>query len=536
MAPGPGRRRTVVGAVLTVVALALSGCALGPGLGDSGIVIGTADPILSLDPAATQSTGGALVAAQVYPTLLTVSPGTDRIVPDLASRASFAKDGDYVVTLPGGLTFANGHRLDASDVVFSFTRQRTIKSPGGPAPLLAGIASVTAADDRTIDFHLATPHDPRFPELLSSIAGAIVDEQVFSAKAVTPDAAIVAGRPFAGPYTIESLNPGDLLTFAADPDYRGAQGSPRNRDVSLKLYDDPANLAVDVTEGTIDLAIGGMTPGQLRALAKVRSLTTVEEPGGALHSIVFDQDTMPFGPATPNADPDLALAVRQALADLVDRASLSAAVFGGSFVPVYGYTTDDLPGAAPALRALYGDLQGAPSTSAASTLLEGVGAPTPIPLTIATSPELFGPSTVKEFQALKLQFETGGLFTVKLQSYDAAQFEKKRAAGEFQAYQSVWSPDDTDPAGYGSPFRVTDAAIGDKYVSAAAAALLAQQAVETDPAARDAEIVALQKVLAADLPTLPILQQNQLAIVTDGITGVHFDGSLQLRFGSLRRT
>ncbi|HXR44358.1 MAG TPA: ABC transporter substrate-binding protein, partial [Pseudolysinimonas sp.] len=465
----------------------------------------------------------------------TIQPGTQEIVPDIAAKAAFAADGDYVVTLRRGLTFANGHRLDASDVVFSFTRQRTIHSAGGPSPLLAGIASVTASGRRTVEFHLTHPGDPRFPELLTSIAGTIVDEQTFSATALTPDAEIVARRSFAGPYTVESLNPGDLLTLAVNPGYRGGLGRPRNQDISLKLYDDPAHLATDVAEGTVDIAVGGLAPAQLRSLATTRSVTTVQEPGGALHSIVFDQRRMPFGTARPDADPDLALGIRQALADLIDRAALSDDVFAGSFVPVYGYTPADFPGANPSLRSLYGDLEGDPSTSAASTLLAGINAPVPIPLTIATSPELFGPLTVAEFEEIRLQLEAGGLFEVKIQSFSAADFEKKRAAGEFQASQAVWSPTDTDPAAYRSPFRVTDAAIGDGYQSADADALLAEQASETDPAARAADLMALQSVLAADLPTLPILQQNRIAVVANGVTGVRFDGSPTLRFGSIRR-
>ena len=51
-------------------------------------------------------------------------------------------------------------------------------------------------------FHLKSANDQIFPQILSSPAGPIVDEEVFSADAVTPDADIVAGNAFAGPYVI----------------------------------------------------------------------------------------------------------------------------------------------------------------------------------------------------------------------------------------------------------------------------------------------------------------------------------------------
>ncbi|MFW8746123.1 ABC transporter substrate-binding protein, partial [Mesorhizobium japonicum] len=92
--------------------------------------------------------------------------------PDIAAAAGFDASGAYVVVLKPGLRFANGHALDALDVVASISRQRTLRSHGGPWPLLEGIASVTARDARTVVFTLATPGDQRFPAVLARPAGA----------------------------------------------------------------------------------------------------------------------------------------------------------------------------------------------------------------------------------------------------------------------------------------------------------------------------------------------------------------------------
>jgi peptide/nickel transport system substrate-binding protein len=522
----------MVGA-LGAIALLLGGCAAGPSLGGTGIVIGTAMPVTALDPAAPAGAGGDLVSQQVYPRLLTVEPGTDRLVPDIASSARFDDSGAYVVTLKRDLRFANGHPLDASDVVFSFTRQKEIKADGGPSSLLAGISSVSARDDRTVVFSLTTPGDQDFPAILSSPAGAIVDEQVFPAHAIATDEQIVAARPFAGPYTVQSFNPGDLLTFHADPGYAGALGRPRSADITLKFYADPGNLAADVAAGAVDLGYGGLGPDQLRDLRDSPGVHIASRPGGALHYLVFDLNRMPYGARQNDADPQRALAVRRAAADLVDRTALADGVDAGTTAPLWGFTSDRLPGAEPVLRTVTGDGRGDPDPMEAQRTLDAAGVAVPVRLTIATVPELYGGATTAEYAALKSQLELGGLFSVQITTVSPTEFQTQRTKGGYEAYQGGWTPRGLDPTTYRAPYLVGDAQLGSHYTNPTAMELLARPAREPDPAKRAADLAIVQQQLATDLPVLPLLQRNQLAVSARGVHGLRFDGSLTLRFGSL---
>ena len=54
---------------------------------------------------------------------------------------------------------------------------------------------------------------------------------------------------------------------------------------------------------------------------------------------------MPFGAKTAEADPAKALAVRQAIADLVDRQAIADQVYKGTYTPLYSYVPDGLTGA-----------------------------------------------------------------------------------------------------------------------------------------------------------------------------------------------
>lgn len=515
--------------VLAASVLLLSGCAAGPSLGDAGIVVGTALPVTSLDPAADAGAGDRLVAEQVYPHLLTVEPGTDRLVPDIAASAGFDAAGDYRVTLKRGLAFANGDRLDASDVVRSFRRQRLIKAPGGAWRLLGGVRSITAHGDRTVTFALATPHDQRFPGILASPAGAIVDEAVFPLHSLVGDQTVVAAQPFAGPYTVQSFNPGDLITFRAARDYRGALGSPRAADVTLKLYASADNLAADVGDGAIDLAYGGLGPAQLQSLDEQGAAVT-GVPGGALRSLTFDLDGMPYGAKQKDADPAKARAVRIAVADLVDRTALARDADHGATAPLYGFIPDGLAGAEPVLRGTTVDDQGAPDIRAARAELDRAGVEVPVSLTITTAPSLDPEGTADEYRALAAQLGIGGLFQVDIKQMDAADFAAALAKGALEAYPGSWSPDGTDPATYRSPYALGAAQLG----SPALEQVIAAPATEADPVKRAADLRLVQRALAAEMPVVPLLQARQLAATADGLTGVRFDGSLTLRFGSLR--
>src|SRR5690606_39670358 len=138
----------------------------------------------------------------------------------------FTSPTEYTVKLKEGLTFANGNELTSSDVKFSFDRQLAIADVNGPSTLLYNLDSTEAVDDTTVVFHLKAGNDQIWPQILSSPAGPIVDEEVFAADAVTSDDDIIAGDAFAGPYTIGSYKFNELVQFKAYDGYQGVLGAP----------------------------------------------------------------------------------------------------------------------------------------------------------------------------------------------------------------------------------------------------------------------------------------------------------------------
>ena len=74
---------------------------------------------------------------------------------------------------------------------------------------------------------------------------------------------------------------------------------------------------------------------------------------------------MPYGATTAEADPAKALAVRQAVADLIDRQEIAEQVYKGTYTPLYSYVPAGLTGATEVLKDMYGDGNGGPDADKA---------------------------------------------------------------------------------------------------------------------------------------------------------------------------
>jgi peptide/nickel transport system substrate-binding protein len=519
-------------------ALVLSGCAQGGGE-DGGsdssgsLIVGTTDKVTFIDPAGSYDNGSFAVMNQVYPFLLSSEQGSADVVPDIAETAEFTSETEFTVTLKEGLTFANGNDLTSSDVKFSFDRQVAIADENGPSTLLGNLESVEAPDDTTVVFTLKSGNDQTFGQVLSSPAAPIVDEEIFSADEVTPDADIVEGKAFAGQYTIESYDFNNLISFKANPDYKGVLGEAKTGNVSLKYYTDASNLKLDVQEGNIDVAHRSLSATDIADLEGNDDVNVEIGPGGETRYIVFNFNTQPFGATTADADPAKALAVRQAVASLVDREELSEQVYKGTYLPLYSFVPDGLTGATTVLKDLYGDGEGGPDADAAAKLLADAGVPTPVELNLQYNPDHYGESSGDEYALVKSQLEESGVFTVNLQATEWVQYAKDRTADVYPAYQLGWFPDYSDADNYLTPFFAEGNFLANHYTNPEVDELIAAQAVETDEAARTKIIEDIQAAVAADLSTVPLLQGSQVAVTGTDVSGAVLDGSFKFRFGSL---
>lgn len=521
------RNRRAALALTVAVLVAASACTSaksgGAGSADgaaSALTVGTTDRIVSLDPAGSWDAGSGTVEDEVYAPLLGAKNGTSDVSPDLAASFELTSPTQYTVTLKPGLKFGNGHELTSSDVKFSFDRQLGIADKNGPSSLLHNLASVAAPDPATVVFTLKSPNDSLFPQVLSTGAGFIVDEQVFPADKLLDDDSIVKGKPWSGPYGITSYAKDSLVSFRANDAYQGQLGRPKTAEVRLKYYTDPNNLKLDIQQGGIDAVYRTLATADLQDLATKKGLTVHTGSGNGIRYIVFDFKSQPFGSKTPQADPAKALAVRQAVADSVDRAQLASQVYKNTFEPLYTSVPDGITGTTPSFKKLYGDKNGGPSKDAAAAVLAAAGVPTPVTLNLQYNTDHYGSSSTDEYALLKTQLESTGLFKVDLQSTAWSQYGKDRIADLYPLYQLGWYADYLDADNYLGSFFAHNGWVNNGYDDPAVQALIQQEETETDPAARTRLIGQVQDATAAQVPLLPLLQGSTAIVTRSDVRGV----------------
>jgi peptide/nickel transport system substrate-binding protein len=526
-------------AVTAATGLVLAGCAGGGGGGgseDNTILVGTTDKVTTLDPAGSYDNGSLALQVNVFPYLVTTNYNSTDVEPDLAESAEFTSPNEYTVKLPAGLKWSNGNDLTSSDVKFSFDRNIAIADPNGASSLLYNLDSVEAPDDTTVVFHLKTDNDQIFPQILTSFPGAIVDEESFSADAITPDDEIVKADAFGGPYKITSYDFNKTVEFAPNENYKGLLDAPVNDGVILTVYADSSNLKLAVQEGEVDVAYRSLAPTDIADLRTNDAVKVVDGPGGELRYVVFNFDTMPYGAKTDDADPAKAQAVRQAFASLVDRQAIATQVYKDTYQPAYSFVPDGFAGATTVLKDLYGDGNGGPDADKAKSILDAAGVTTPVKLSLQyNSDDHYGPSSGDEYAMVKEQLEASGLFEVDLQSTEWVQYSKDRVADVYPAYQLGWFPDYSDADNYLTPFFLTNNFLGNHFSDDQVEQLILAQAVEPDHDKRIQDIEDIQARMGELLSTVPLLQGAQLAVAGADVDGVVLDASFKFRYASVTK-
>ena len=541
------RRGTAIIAVSALAGIALAACGQSKDSGSdgAGIIVGTTDKVVSIDPAGSYDNGSLNVQTQVYQYLLNFPAGSTELTPDAASKCEFdtADATKYVCTMKPGLKFANGNELTASDVAFSYKRIVAINDPNGPASLLGAMKSVEATGDDTVTFTLAAPNDVTFPQILVTSAGPVVDEETYPADKVMDDDAAVKANGFSGPYTISKYSKNQLAEFKANPDYDGTYGDPKTKKVTMKYYAKAENLKLDIKNKDIDVAYRSLTPTDIADLGKTDGVKVYTGAGGELRYIVFNLNKMPGDNAEQK------LAIRKAAASSINRAEIATEVYKDTFTPAYSMVPDGQAGATEAFKDAYGDK---PDTAAAEKFLSDAGVKTPVTIALQYNPDHYGSSSAEEYAAVKRQLEATGLFKINLQSTEWVTYSEEYAADTYPVHQLGWFPDFPDADNYLSPFlapydtakkksgNFTNSHYNDEtteFVDPTMTKLLDDERVDGDKASREATLKEIQDRIADLVPYLPLLTGASVAVAVDGVDGVKdtLDASFKFRFTSLSK-
>ncbi|WP_256106815.1 ABC transporter substrate-binding protein, partial [Streptomyces sp. ODS05-4] len=333
-----------VAAALASISL-LAGCGLVGGddaEGKSKITVGTTSAPTTLDPAAAWDNSWELYR-NVFQTLLSFPTGSTTPQPD-AADCTFTDSVSqvYRCELREGVTFSSGAPLDARAVKHSIDRIRTIDAQGGPAGLLGSLDRVETKGDRTVVFHLRKS-DATFPFILATPAMSIVDPAKYPADKLREDGGVTGS----GPYVMDSYAEGDRAELAANPTYKGF-AQIKNDAVTIRYFQESEAMVQALRDKQIDATYRGLTSEEVVELQESRpeneSLQVVESTGADIRYLVFNAK-----------DPSVSkLAVRQAVAQVLDRPALVSKVYQGTAEPLYSMVPKGIAGHTTAFLDTYG--------------------------------------------------------------------------------------------------------------------------------------------------------------------------------------
>jgi len=279
-----------------------------------------------LDPRFVADPYGLKVSRLIFGSLVTIDPRTLEVVPDLAASVELEGDRRYRVVLKPGLRFSDGSVLDADDVIATF--EGVVDPELGSLyartyERIEGIEKVSASE---VVFVLEAPH----ATFLTDLEIPIVRAEDARRRTAGADQPAPIG---AGPYMLRERSAG-ALRLEANPHWHG--GTPTHPALRLVTIRDDNTRALRLLGDAGDVAINAIPPLLLPLFEEDERFEIRSAPGVGTSYLGFHTERVE-------------LELREAIAQAVDRELLVRAELGGrarvadSWVPAGHWSSVALP-------------------------------------------------------------------------------------------------------------------------------------------------------------------------------------------------
>jgi peptide/nickel transport system substrate-binding protein len=437
----------------------------------------------------------------------------------------------WVFHLRDGVRFQDGRPLEADDVVWTIESLIEPKLAGlisSKSGAFAAVERAEARDRLTVVVHMKRPDAGLLFNMSDGLFG------------VVPRG---AGKEF-GLHPVGS-GPFRFVSQVQDKEVvlerfhgcwaEGISATPSHRDESamhgadqrlgkrierlrFNVVPDTITSALELQKGSADAASNVLSPDLVYAMRDAPGLETTSGPGSNVWYMNFNV-----------ADPALSdKRVRQAIALAMDRPAIIAALWRG-----HARLADTLLPEGDWARADAAELPQYPHDPArAAALLQAAGHPADrdgvrLRLTLKISTD----ETTRLLAAvLQQQLRAAGI-VLKIRSAEFGTFYSDVTHGAFQMYILKWIGSNEDPDIYrytasSTSFPPKGANRG-HFVNPRVDELLARAATESGPEAqsrRRAEYIEVQKILADELPTIPLWYPDNVVVHTRRLQGVESSG------------
>lgn len=383
----------------------------------------------SIDPHFHVYTPNSAVARHIFDGLTQVN-ARSRIEPALATQWTPVGNDAWEFKLRPNVTFHDGGKFTAADVVFSLQRAPNVpNSPSSYGQYTKTITSVEAVDDLTVRIHTKGPA-PTLPVDLSQVA--IISKAVAEG-ATTADFNSGKAAIGTGPYRFVEWVAGDHLTLARNDAY-WAGPQPWEHVKRRAIPNDGARTAA-LLAGDVDI-IEGVPAADRTRLAGNPKLALHECDATRIIYIHMDsaRDVSPgITDAKGNKidrNPLKDARVRRAVSYAINRQALAERLLGGQAHPAGQYSPPGTPGTSPNLKPLPYDPE------LAKSLLKEAGWGDGFGVVLAGSNDRF-PQDAQVTQAVGQMLARVGI-KAEVQTMPAAMLFSRGSKLEFSMMLSGW--------------------------------------------------------------------------------------------------
>jgi peptide/nickel transport system substrate-binding protein len=501
--------------------------------GSNRISVGTTLKPRTLDPADNYELAGSNVMTNMGDRLYTYKLGTDELIPQLATALpKVSQDGlTYTIPLRQGVLFHDGAPFNAEAMAFSLNR--FIQNGGKPSALLSEVVeSVKPTGEYEITIRLKNPF-AAFPSILAFSGTCAVSPKAYEIGAGKFRPTKFVGT---GPYKLTQFTP-NLVRMDVFDKYWGEK--PPNTGIDFQILSNAANLYNSFRTGAVDIAYLTFDPEQVDSLRKQSTSSgwqAIEEKSNSITHLVLNVKQKPLDN----------LAIRQAIANMVDRPLLVDRVYKQQAQPLYSIIPDTFDSNKPVFQTVYGDA----NVAEAKELLAKAGYTKDNPLRLQIAYPGYSlireqiASTLREYAVQKLD----GIVQIQPQPEESATFFANQSKGIYQAILQDWYPDFGDIDNYVQPFlscaKGSEAegcdsgasqSLGSFYYSDRMNKLISQQRQEQNPEARKKIFDEIQDLAAQDVPIIPIVQNKDYVFAQKSIQSLQIDPILKLPLWQVKK-
>jgi ABC-type oligopeptide transport system substrate-binding subunit len=525
------RRRLLVAGIAVLVVLAMLVQLWPSNTGEPGRTVVAASPDqvtivagspASIDPAKHGDLGSATYVSQLFETLTAVDPSLT-VRPALAESWTVENDGTRVgFTLRDGLTFSDGTRLTANDVVHSWRRLFT---PGDPSPLASLIADVKGArallagqSTDTSTLGVSADGDTRvvvelergggdLPAIVSGAPFAVVPASAGDGEILPTPGGFVGS----GGYLVKDVT-ADTIVLEANPRYWA--GEPAIKTVNM-LQDLGGQSPVDAfVAGAVDVTPVSFTDAGWIGYDRQLGPSLRSDPSLSVTYYGFDTRRAPFDDAR----------VRRAFAQAVDWRRLAKLDELGSSVAATSLVPAGIPGRPD------GDFLPAYDPAAARALLAEAGYATGA----ALGPVSFIANGGGYDGAIIAMLEKNLGVTIDYATMDFGTYQDRLATDPPALWSLSWVADSPGPNDCLGVLLGTGSTPNEGgWSSPDFDAAIADAGAATSPEAATSAYARALEVVKDQAPAVPVSYGTSWSLVRDGLLGASQNGLGILRLAGL---